>query len=73
MKDCRLGQANPDNDSSVACEFQRDAPELGGEAFDAIRELGASPCKMPGGGMFRGLAAVLGFRNALRLKHRLAG
>lgn len=56
-----------------AYEFHRDAPELVGEAFDAIRELGASPCKMPGGGMFRGLAAVLGFRNALRLKHRLAG
>lgn len=72
MKDCGLGEAGPDNDSSIAYEFHRDAPELVDEAFDAIRELGAPPCKMPGGGMFRGLAAVLGFRNALRLKRRLA-
>jgi hypothetical protein len=54
-------------------EFQPSAPELAENALQEMRKLGVEPAPAVGGGIFRGLAAILGFERALRIRSSLSG
>ncbi len=53
--------------AQFAYEFGAAAPDLAAQALDAISRLGAQPLNEIGGGAFRTLAALLGFRTASAL------
>jgi glycosyltransferase involved in cell wall biosynthesis len=57
--------------AQFAYEFASAAPDLSIAALDAIRVLGVPPANTIGGAGFRALAAVAGFRRALRARNAL--
>jgi hypothetical protein len=53
-------------------EFQSSAPALAEEAYKALRGLGVEPGPSVGGGVFRGLAAIIGFERAMKMRSSLS-